>query len=113
MVGHCEGKELLSAPILPEPPDPHVRQEGGMLHSSPRPTRQWVFGTGTASQARGQGQHPRHRDSNPRHGERDSIPGTRMAFQAQGQRSRHRNCIPGMGTALTAHLHQVPQPSAH
>lgn len=38
MVGHCEGKELLSAPILLELPDPHVRQEGGMLHSFPRPT---------------------------------------------------------------------------
>lgn len=38
MVGHCEGKELLSVPVLPEPPVPHVSREGGMLHSSPRPT---------------------------------------------------------------------------
>lgn len=38
MVGHCEGKELLSVPVLPHPPVPAASQEGRMLHSSPLPS---------------------------------------------------------------------------
>lgn len=37
MVGHCEGKELLSVPVLLNPLVPAASQEGGMLHSSPLP----------------------------------------------------------------------------
>lgn len=37
MVGHCEGKELLSVPVLLNPQVPAASQDGGMLHSSPLP----------------------------------------------------------------------------
>ena len=66
-MGHCEGKELLSVPVLLDPLSPHASQEGGMLHSSP-------------------------------------LPNLPVGVE-------DRESIPGMGTALTTHPHQVPQPT--
>lgn len=53
MVGYCEGEELSSVPVLPNPPLPTASQEGGRLHSSLCPASCWVSGTGTASKAWG------------------------------------------------------------
>lgn len=74
MVGHCEGKELLSVPDLPNPPVPAASQEGRMLHSSPLPSfvlgvrdRNSILGMGTplAAQSHQVPQPSGHRSHQP------------------------------------------------
>lgn len=107
VVGHYEGKELLSVPILLDPPSPHASQEGGMLRSSPLPN----FPVGV--------------------GDRDSIPdmGTALAAHPHQvpQPSIHRSHQPAVVVTSITHawgrvavdraaqaaLHLPPIPTLH
>lgn len=51
MVGHCEGEELLSVPILPVSPQPGGK---GAAQLPPCPAHWWVLRTVTSSQVWGQ-----------------------------------------------------------